>query len=156
MTTLSWTGLPIIALLTLTDNGSMSFRELAHHLTITRPETFRDENTLEIALDRYIACLAFESGVVSFNRNARKYTKHSSAERNVQSWLHKAVPDMERWQLYPFRDRRNSKECYLEFPWECIALSEEERRGFQNYPPGCDFRCDGSDSCKHGCGIRID
>lgn len=151
MTTFTWTFYPILK--TLEAGGTISFKNLAEKLMGDVPGAFRDEETVQRAIERYTGCLNYDGATVSFNRSAKTYAKHGIMERYLQSLLHKAVPNMEDYQLYPFKTRKNSITCYLNAPWKIIPLDELEKEGKVDFPRRCDFRCEGNDCCSLGCGV---
>jgi hypothetical protein len=137
----------------LKNNGKMRFSELANVLMNLDPRRFRDERTVETAITDYTACLKFDGGIVEFNKNAKRYAKFDIMERDVQAALHNSIDNMGQWALYPFKTRKNSDKCYLGILWNEIPRDEDEKRYNMNYPQGCDFRGEGENSCRAGCGV---
>jgi len=73
-------------------------------------------------------------------------------ERSIQAGLHATIPNMEEFQLYPFKTRNNSERCYLGIDWADIP---EDESG-EPFPLTCDFRGNGNDACTLDCGISKD
>jgi hypothetical protein len=140
-------------MLVLQNGGRIKISDLHKKLFGIRPLLFRDEKSVEEAIDTYIACLKIEGEEVVFNREAQHYTKIVNIyEREIQEALHGAIPDMERWQLYPFKTRSNSPECYIGIPWAEIPNNDMRmgQPGESDYPEMCDF--DGK-QCRTGCRV---
>jgi len=148
--TFTLTFYPIIK--TLEAGGRISFKDLAEKLISTVPGVFRDEKMVQRAIENYSGCLKYDGATVSFDRDARNYAKYGIMERQLQSLLHKSIPNMEEFQLYPFKTRKNSVTCYLGAPWSHIPIGEEEKEEGVDFPSHCDFRKDGVDGCGLGCG----
>ena len=148
MTTFAWTFYPIQ--LVIEAGGRISFKDLAEKLTNLDPQRFRSEEIVQRAVEKYNSCLKYDGVNVSFDKTAGKYAQFDIMERDVQSMLHKAIPDMEKWQLYPFKTRKNSKECYVGYPWSKIPLCPGE----EEFPRLCDFRAFGEDLCYGRCGVK--
>lgn len=135
--------------------GMISFDDLATRLMSIDPHRFRDVSNVEDAVNNYSICLENNGHIVTYNRNAKRYSKHGF-ERDVQLWLHNSVPNMEKWQLYPFKSPSNSDKCYIDISWKDIPepneknIREEYRTGVNT---SCDFRKEGEDGCGFGCGI---
>ena len=135
----------------LKNGGEIGFERLADILMQQEPQRFRDKKTVEMAVLKYTSCLIFDGGTVRFNKGAKRYAKYDIMERDVQAYLHGAVPGMDNWALYPFKTRKNSDTCYLGIPWGEIPKDPDEEKYNMNYPKGCDFRGEGEDSCRTGC-----
>lgn len=150
MVTSSYTFFPIAEVLKA--GGEMSFDELAKKLIDFDPSRFKDEETVERAVNIYAYCLNFDGGTVKFNREAKRYAQYSIMERSIQAGLHGTIPNMERFQLYPFKARNNSEGCYLGLDWADIPESQPG----ESFPIACDFRGDGNDACTLACGISKD
>ena len=139
MATWTRTYLPIKVVLTM--GGELNFKNLAEIVMQEEPMRFRDMSVLEDALDYYIDCLIYEDGKVRYNKDAIKYTKKGLFERSIQFVLHGSVRDMEKWQLYPLKTRKNSKTCYIGVPWEEIPPETQiEGEEVKPYIESCDFR----------------
>lgn len=139
--------------------GMIEFNTLAEKLMSIDPSRFRSISNVEDAINNYSPCLENNGDLVSYNKNSKKYSWSGMAhdEREIQAWLYRSVPDMKRWELYPFKTPSNSENCYFNIPWKEIprdnsedVLKKEYRKG-QNYK--CDFRCNGENSCTGNCGI---
>ncbi len=146
MTTGTWTIIP--PLIVLKNNGKIQFDDLQKKLVEIDQGRFLDSDLHDI-LRTYINCLKEEGNFVIFDKNAKRYAKHGIYERNLQFILHSAIPEMEKWQLYPLKTRKNSSICYIGVPWEIIPRDFQE----VNYINQCDFRWDGEDNCTLGCGV---
>jgi len=154
MVTFTLTFSPILEV--LKNGGSIRLKDLVGKLSGGNPNTFREVRNTEHAIDTYSACLVIEGGIVKFNRKAKKYAKHGVMERDVQYALHESVENMGEYELYPLKTRENSDRCYLGILWGDIPEEPDEKKYEMNYPPGCDFRDDGSDRCTVGCGVSDD
>ena len=151
MTTFTYTYAPTVEV--LKNGGEMPFKVLADKLMAQDPRRFRVEKTVETAIDRYAHCLTSDGAVVRFNKNSDRYARFSIMERDIQSALHGAIENMEEFQLYPFKTRKNSDSCYLNIPWSEIPKDPHEEEHNMHYPDGCDFRGNGEDSCRVGCRV---
>ncbi len=157
MTTGTYECLPTA--IVLLSGGSMLFDDLANKLMSADPSRFRGISKVEEAVNRYSNCLENNGHRITYNKNSKSYSKFNSAinERHVQRWLHQTVPDMEKWQLYPFKTPSNSESCYLNIPWKEIPKDTSEIHLQEKYRSGvnykCDFRCEGENSCTASCGI---
>lgn len=151
MTTAVWAVYPVLHV--IQHGGSVSFKTLCKELLDFDPRRFETEKNVQTAIDNYSACLTIEGEDVLFDRNAGKYSKIPLYERMVQAALHKVLPDkMKEFQLYPFLDTKNSQACYIGMPWSSIPSGSFERDS--TYPDFCDYRTQGEDSCRLGCGLE--
>jgi hypothetical protein len=155
MVTWTLTFLPIQQV--LLNDGKIEFGKLAEKCMSQDPRRFRDIKTLENALKVYTDCLKYneQTGVVEFDRYAKRYAKTCLIERSIQFALHTSVSDMEKWQLYPMIIRSNSKKCYLGIPWEEIPKDPDFCEDAP-YDFHCDFREEGRNTCKTGCRVSED
>ena len=110
---------------------------------------------MERAVDQYTRCLMIKDGIVTYNWQADRYTRIASVyERSIQAGLHANVPEMEKWQLYEYKNRSNSDKCYMQIPWTDIPEDLFFRSAKIRYQPNCDFRCTGKDTCTGRCGVK--
>lgn len=136
---------PIIV---LKNGGKISLKKLEEKCLEIDTGRFEGEDMKGI-IERYSSCLKEKNGVVRFDTESVKYAKHGIMERSLQFILHSAIPEMEKWQLYPLKTKKNSPTCYIGAPWEIIPIDSQE----VNYNTFCDFRWDGKDHCTLGCGV---
>lgn len=151
MSTGSWSTIPTQQVLLA--GGQIKFKDLVRKLVGIDIGRFRSEKIVRDAIENYCACLDFVGeDFVQYNRKAKKYAQMSSAvyEREVQGFLHASIPDMKKWELYPHKTRKNSKECYEGFHWKDIPIGESGESHFE-----CDYRVDGKDKCSFSCGFTI-
>jgi len=132
----------------------MEFDKLKTALCEQVPVTFRDGSSLERDIGTYIECLTIHDGIVRFNKEAKRYGKVGNMERYIQAGIHKAIENIEKFQLYPYRTRKDSDTCYIGVPWDNVPVGEGEKMYGHNAPRSCDFRSEGNDSCRRGCGIE--
>lgn len=153
MATWTLTFLPIHQV--LRNGGEMIFSDLAAKLIELDPRRFRDVINVERAITTYAHCLEYDAqtGTVRFNKEAGRYARFGMMERSIQFALHESVPSMEDWQLYPLKTRRNSGACYLGISWESIPRDPDNERKNVPYEDDCDFREEGEDNCRAGCGV---
>ena len=150
----TWTLSTIPIAMVLKNGGKMKFSELANTLMEGDPTRFKDLKTVEKAVNNYNQCLDFDGDKVVFNKEAKQYAAYPIQERSVQAFLHSALKSTaEEWQLYPYKSRKNSSECYMGISWENIP--GEDSPDQVSYPVDCDFRLEGEDSCNGGCGYDI-
>ncbi len=135
-------------IIVLKNNWKIKFDDLQKKLVEIDKRRFGNSD-LHSILRTYIVCLKEEGDFVIFDKNAKRYAKHGIAERSLQFVLHSAIPEMEKWQLYPLKTRKNSSTCYIGAPWEIIPRDSQE----VNYINLCDFRWDGEDNCTLKCGV---
>ena len=114
MVTGTWTLVPILTV--ISNGGKIEFSELIKKLVEYDSSRFRNENSVIQAME-YNSCLKIQGNKVVFNKNALKYASHSIHERHVQHVLHKSIPNMEKFQLYPYVTKENSPVCYVGVPW---------------------------------------
>ena len=136
-------------LLVLKNGGEIGLEELERKCLDVDERRFGGQD-LSHSIQTYCACLKIEEGRVKFDKEAKRYAgmRLGVYERELQAVLHGAIPNMEDWELYPFKTRKNSSVCNIGAPWEIIPKDEEK----QDYHMSCDFRCSGEDNCKLGCG----
>jgi hypothetical protein len=151
MATSTITFLPIFFV--LKNKGSMRLDELTKSLCDEVPVTFGDGSNVERDIETYIECLTINDGLVRFNSEARTYAKISMMERDIQRALHGYIEDMEKFQLYEYKTRENSHTCHIGVPWDKIPVDDNEKRYKEGAPMDCDFRNDGEDACRLGCGV---
>ena len=149
MATFSLNLVPVMEV--LLSGGRMKISELADKVFEMNPILFREGSLLR-TIDAYSACLKIDGGSVVFDRSAESYTRFVYIyERAVQAAVHGAVPDMEKWQLYPFKTRDNSDSCYIGVPWSDIPdtdmFGQKEKR---RYSTRCDYK---KGSCTGRCGV---
>lgn len=152
MATFTLTYAPIAEV--IRNEGMIKFKTLAGKLMTQDPSRFRDEKTVEDAIDGYAGCLIFNGDIVKFNKDAKRYAQNFILERDVQAALHSTMPNMEKWVLYPFKTRKNSEFCYLDIPWKEIPKDSDEEKYNMNYPPLCDFMGQGEYACTASCGVE--
>jgi len=135
--------------------GKIKFDDLSTKLMSLDPRRFMSISEVENAITRYAKCLTLDasSGIVRFNREADRYARFGLMERSIQFALHESVPNMEEWQLYPLKARKNAMICYMGTPWESIPRDKEHEERNIPYDLGCDFRGNGRDACNAGCGV---
>ena len=153
MATFTWTYLPILTV--LQNGGSMNLKELSEKLNSASQRHFQDMSRVEFALKNYVECLkVVEGDRVVYDRNAKKYAKIFIMERDVAHLLHEHIPNMSSFQLYPYTTPQNSPTCPVGVPWKDVPRDEESARARQDPYTQCDFRCEGEDSCRLGCGVK--
>ena len=135
----------------LKNGGSIWIEDLHRKLVELDPRRFRGDNIVEYIVDNLTSCLTIEGAHVKYNKRSKKYAKISMAvfERTIQQALHGSIPNMEKWQLYPYLDRKNSANCYVGIPWREIPAKKEDPQ----INIDCDFRINETDECHARCGV---
>jgi hypothetical protein len=148
MVTFILTSYPILKV--LEHGGRVRFDELANELMGIDPRRFRDVSRVEEGIEHYSMCLKMEDGYVVYDKEAKNYAAFDIHERDTQALLHNKIPDMEKFELYPFKTRKNSDRCYIGISWEEIPVSEEAKRLGMTYEPRCNFS---NGACTAHCGV---
>lgn len=152
MTTFALTLMPILK--TLENGGEINFKILSNELIKLDPRRFRDLRCVEEGIDHYTACLTFKDEIVRYNKDSKNYAKFSIMERDIQAILHEAIKNMEEFQLYPFKTRKNSDKCYIGIKWKDIPKDNDGLD--KSYNSSCNYRKDGLDECHAGCRVKED
>lgn len=146
------TYLPI--LIVLQNDGSINLRELTEKLNSESPRHFEDMAGVEWVIKTYSGCLKIVEGDrVIFNRQAKSYTKNDYSEREINVLLHDHIPNMHRFELYPYITPKTSLTCPIGATWKYIPRDEIAVRNGRDAYVGCNYSPI-SKKCNLGCDVK--